>query len=355
MPSRRSARELSPRDREILKDIIQSFIVSGEPVSSRSVAKLERHGLSSASIRNIMADLEEEGYLAQPHTSAGRVPTRAAYHLYIEALMEARQPTASERRLIDASLREGRDANELVSTTGHLLSELSRQVGIVVTPMMGETRLKAIDFVPISDTRILCVVVSSAGFVDNKVIDIGEAFTREQLQQASNFLNDHFAGLTIREIRNRLLQLMAEERAQVDRLLAQALVLAQKGLGERGGGRDVVVDGTESLLDQPELASLDRVRRLFETFSDKARLVQMLNDLLDGQGVRVLIGEESALTSELDFSLVATTYGPREQPLGTLAVFGPSRMDYTRVVPLVEYLRDTLTHALVTCFSNERS
>lgn len=354
MSSRRHARELSPRDREILKDIIQSFIVSGEPVSSRSVAKLERHGLSSASIRNIMADLEEEGYLAQPHTSAGRVPTNVAYHLYIEALMEARQPTPSERRLIGDSLREGRDASELVSTTSHLLSELSRQVGIVVTPVMGETRLKAIDFVPISDTRLLCVVVSSAGFVDNKVIDVGEAVSREQLQRASNFLNDNFAGLSIREIRNRLLQMMAEERAQVDRLLATTLSLAQKGLGGEGS-REVVVDGAESLLDHPELASLDRVRRLFDTFADKARLVQLLNDLLDGQGVRVLIGDESKLTSDLDFSLVATTYGPREQPLGTLAVFGPSRMDYTRVVPLVQYLRDTLTHALVTCFSNERT
>lgn len=350
MPAARPPRELTPRDREILKDIIQSFILTAEPVSSRSVAKLERHGLSSASIRNIMADLEEGGYLVQPHTSAGRVPTRAAYHLYIEALMEARQVTARERRRISDALHEGQGADELAASASQLASELSRQVGIVVTPVMSETRLKAIDFVPISGSRLLCVVVSSSGFVDHKVIDVGETLSREDLQRISNYLNDHFAGASIREIRNRLLELMVDERAQLDRLMANTLRLAQLGLEERNDA-EVLVDGASVLLGQPELASLERVRRLFDTFADRARLVRVLNQVIAGPGVRVLIGEESALTSELDFSLVATTYGTAEQPLGTLAVFGPSRMDYTRVIPLVEYLGDTLSQALASCFA----
>jgi heat-inducible transcriptional repressor len=350
MSSRRSSRELGTRDRDILKDIIHSYVMSGEPVSSRTVAKLERHGLSSASIRNIMADLEEEGYLSQPHTSAGRVPTQVAYHLYIEKMMGAQSVSDRDRRYILDSLRDDRDADHLMSSASHLLSELSRQVGIVVTPVMAETRLKVIDFVPISGNRLLAVVVSSSGFVDNKVIETDEPLSREDLVRIANYVNATFGGLTIREIRNRLLILMSDERAQMDRLLTQTLALAKKGFDPEPTP-EVLVDGTNALLGQPELASVERVRRLFDTFADKARLVRLLNECMGGQGVRVFIGDESDLTSDLDFSLVATTYGPPEQPLGTLGVFGPSRMDYTRVIPLVDYLGERLTQALATCFS----
>lgn len=357
MTDARKRRELSPRDREILRDVIQAYILSGEPVSSRSVAKLERHGLSSASIRNIMADLEEDGYLAQPHTSAGRVPTRAAYHLYIESLMQTRGVSSKERRyIVEALRRDGDDAERLVVAASHVLSELSGQVAILVTPEIGETRLKAIDFVPLSGSRVLCVVVSSAGFVDNKVIEIDEPLSREDLVRISNELTDQFAGLTLREIRDRLLGLMADERAQVDRLMTQALALASRGLA-LGEAPDVVVEGTHEILAQPELADIERVRRLFDTFANKARLVRMLNDCMQGNGVRVFIGADSDLTSELDFSLVATRFAGAAEggtAAGKLAVFGPSRMEYPRVIPLVHFLGETLSEALANCFAGRQ-
>ena len=343
--------KLTSRDREILKDVILAYILNAEPVSSRSVAKHGNLGLSAATIRNVMADLEEWGYLMQPHTSAGRVPTATAYHLFIGSMMEARTVPAKERRYIETNLKIGAvDADELMGTASHLLSELSSQVGIVVTPAMGETVLKAVDFVPVSGRKVLCVVVSSTGFIDNKVIETEEEIPREELVRISNYLTENFAGQTLRQIRERLLRLMAEERAQMDRFLARTIELARGGLsaGEIPG---VVVDGASMLLTKPELSDMQRVRRMFEAFADKARLVKILNHCIQGGGVRVLIGEDSELTSELDFSLVGTAYSVGEQTLGTLGILGPSRMDYETIIPLVNFLGETLSRALAETFS----
>lgn len=346
----RDGLQLTARDREILKDVILTYILSAEPVSSRSVAKQGRLGLSAATIRNAMADLEELGLLAQPHTSAGRVPTRAAYHLFIDTLMEARSVSTSERRYIEDNLTATvSGAETLMGTASHLLSELSSHVGIVVAPALGDTVLKAVDFVPLSGRKVLCVVVSANGFVDNKIIETEEEIAREELIRISNYLCASFGGLTLRQIRDRLLKMMGEERAQVDRMLARTIELARAGLAvdERPS---VLLDGAQALLTKPELTDITRVRRMFDAFADKARLVAMLNQCLAGGGVRVLIGEDSALTSELDFSLVATRYGTGERPLGTLGVFGPSRMEYQKIIPLVHYLGEALSRALIESF-----
>lgn len=352
MPDARDQAALSPRDREILKDVILTYILSAEPVSSRSVAK-HNFGLSAATIRNVMADLEEWGYLMQPHTSAGRVPTATAYHLFIQSMMEARAVPAKERRYIQDNLRVGRaDADQLLGTASHLLSELSSQVGVVVTPAIGETVLKAIDFVPVSGRKILCVVVSSTGFIDNKVIETEEEVPREELVRISNYLTENFAGLTLREIRERLVRMMVEEKAQMDRMLARTIELAQAGLAA-DGVPGVVVDGTSMLLAKPELSDVQRVRRMFDAFADKARLVRILNRCIQGGGVRVLIGADCELTSDLEFSVVAAPYGAGERPLGTLGIVGPSRMDYETIIPLVHFLGETLSRALAEAFSSD--
>lgn len=346
MPERHVLPKLSARDREILRDIVRTYILTGEPVGSRTISKSERHGLSSASIRNVMADLEALGYLAQPHTSAGRVPTPAGYHLFIGSLMEARTLKVRERRYIDDALHSALDDPErLVAIAGHLLSELSELAGIVVAPAIGDTVLREVHFVPLSERRVVCVVVTADGFADSKVVDTGLPVGRDELQRSANFLTEQFAGLTLRQARDRLLAMMAEERAQVDTLLQLTLSLADKGLAGRGGPA-VLVDGAAVLLNKPEMSSLQRVRRLLDTFEDKARLVEILNRCTEGQGIRVFIGEDTDLTSELDFSLVATPYGAGERALGSLGIFGPSRMEYARIIPLVHYLGVTLGEAL---------
>jgi heat-inducible transcriptional repressor len=337
---------LSARDREILRDIIEAHIASGEPVSSRSVAKVSRHGLSAATVRNVMADLEESGLLAQPHTSAGRVPTPAAYHLFIGNLMASRPVSARVRHYIDENLKGiPAGADRLMSITSHLLSELSDQVGVVLTPEIGETVLKAVDFVPIHGPRLLCIVVGSNGVVESKVLEAGEVISREDLIAMSNYLTENYAGRTLRQIRDHLVALMAEERAQFDRMLSTAIALASRGLGG-DDGPGVLVDGTASLLSKPEASDLGRMRRMLEAFGDKARLVQLLNRCMKGSGVRVFIGDDSELTSELNLSVVATTYGPQERPLGSLGIVGPSRMEYPKIVPLVHYLGRALSEAL---------
>jgi heat-inducible transcriptional repressor len=347
----RDSDKLTGRDREILKDVILTYILCAEPVSSRSVAKQGRLGLSAATIRNVMADLEEWGYLMQPHTSAGRVPTSAAYHLFIGSMMETRSVSAKDRRYIEANLTgTPADADHLMGTASHLLSELSTQVGIVVTPALGDTVLKAMDFVPLAGRKVLCVVVSANGFIDNKVIETEEEIPRQELTRIGNYLTESFAGHTLREIRDRMLRMMNEERAQMDRVMARTIELARSGL-DLDGAPDLLVDGASMLLAKPELSDIQRVRRMFEAFTDKVRLVKMLNQCLLGGGVRVVIGDDSDLTSELDFSLVATSYGTPERPLGTLGVFGPSRMEYQKIIPLVHYLGETLSRALAESFS----
>ncbi len=346
MAERHFVPRLSPRDREILRDIVHTYIVTGEPVSSRTISKSERLGVSAATVRNVMADLEELGFLAQPHTSAGRVPTPAGYHLFIESLMQSRSVPARERRYIDETLRSSLDDPErLVAMAGHLLSELSSLAGIVVAPAIGDTVLKEVQFVPLSERRAVCVVVSADGFADSKVIELDAPVGRDELQRIGNYLTANFAGMTLRQVRDRLLQQMAEERAQVDRLLQLTLSLATRGL-RLGSEPAVVVDGAAALLAAPELSSVDRVRRLLDTFEDRARLVEILSRCADGRGIRVFIGEDTDLTSELDFSLVGTSYAAGDRVLGSLGVFGPSRMEYARIIPLVHYLGATLGEAL---------
>lgn len=336
---------LSARDREVLRDIIHTYVATGEPVSSRLLSKHAQHRVSSATIRNVMADLEDLELLRQPHTSAGRVPTEKAYRLYIENLMRMRRVSARERRYIDDQLDIAAAADELVSIASHLLSELSSQVGVVLTPAAPDIVLRSADFVPLGGHRVLCVLVSQSGFVDNVVVETETEIERADLVRFSNFFTEQYAGRTLREVRDHLLRTMAEERQQLDAWLRQAMAFAQQALADQV--RDVLVEGASTLLGRPELSDLERVRRMLDTFADKARLANVLSLCLEaGDGVRVYLGEDSEVTSELEFSVVATPYGVEGTALGSLGVIGPSRMEYPRVVPLVRYLGETLTRAL---------
>lgn len=341
-----SVSRLSPRFREVLKDIIHSYIVHGEPVSSRWVSRHGGQGLSAATIRNVMVDLEEMGLLRQPHTSAGRVPTEAAYRLYVDSMMQADLVGEEERRYIETALREASgDSDRLMSVASHLLSELSHQVGVVLTPSVEDILLKSADFVTLGGRRVLCVLVSMGGFVDHLIIELDEEVSREDLIRISNYMTEHFAGMRMGDIRGKLLSLMGEERQNVDRWLARAMLLAGRAI-DSSATADVLVEGTNALLDRPELSDLEQVRRMLDTFADKARLVRLLNKCLSAEGVRVFLGEDTDVTSELDFSLVVTPYGLGNNALGTLGIIGPSRMEYSRMVPLVRYLGETLSKAL---------
>ncbi len=326
--------------------MIRTFIETGAPVSSRSVARLERHGLSAATIRNVMADLEDGGFLSQPHTSAGRVPTAAGYHYYIDSLMPSRELSDQEQLYIESNLAEVlTDVEELMGVVTHLLTKLTHQIGIVLTPMLAEVNVKAVHFLKLSGKRALCVLESEGGLVEHRIVRTLTSMSAEELRKISNYLTENFSGMSLRAIRSRLLTMMDDERAQIDSLISDAVALAQRALGLEDRP-ELLIEGTESVLTQPELSDIVRVRRLVETFTDKAELVRMLDQLIAGGGTRVVIGEESVLTSDLDFSLVATSYSSADGVSGALGIFGPSRMEYEKVVPLVDFLGRTVSRTL---------
>lgn len=293
-----------------------------------------------------MADLEERGYLYQPHVSAGRVPTTAGYHFYIDSLRPGRPLPEEDRRYIQMQLGETHvDVGDILSMATRLLNHLSNQIGVVLAPSVGETSLKGLHFVRLSGNRVLCVLESVGGMVEHREIATVSPLTREELIRISNFLTENFSGLSLRQIRDRLLQMMREDRNELDELVSNAASLAQRALVSEDSP-SLLVEGTVSVIGQPELSDVERVKRLLETFADKAELVQMLDQILESSGPCAIIGDDSNLTSDLDFSLVATTYGSRDKTLGTLGIFGPSRMPYYRVVPLVRYLGETVTDVL---------
>ncbi len=341
---------LKERDLAILQEVIETFLESGEPVSSLRLVKHDRHGLSAATIRNVLAMLEERGFLRQPHTSAGRIPTPAGYHLFIDTLMKAEGLSREVRAEIDYTLSGlSFEVDEMASEASRLLSRLSRQVALVLTPDFGGSTLRRIEFLALNRRRVLCVTVSDNGFVENKVFSVDEAMQREELVKISNYLTENFRGQTLLEIRKRLVEMIDDggegELDELGLLASRAARLARSGLSS-DSGQELVLDGAESLLSQPELADIDRVRCLFETFSDRTRLVDLLNRCLEGPGVRVFIGEESDITSKLDFSLIVRGYHLGGRRIGTLGLFGPSRMEYQRLIPLVDYLGLRLSRAL---------
>ncbi len=336
--------QLSDRDREILREVIQTYLSSGEPVSSRRVARDRQLQLSAATIRNVMADLEDMGYLRQPHVSAGRLPTEAGFHLFIDDLMPAEAVSDDDRRLIDDRLTTvGRTGQELTEETSRLLSQLSHHVGVVLTPALGSAVMRAIEFVPLSGRKVLCVVVAETGFVENKLVVTDEPIPREDLVRISNYLTENYSGRTLFEIREDLLRLMSDERARLDELLRRAIELARDGMNI-GHAPSLVVDGTHSLFDAGP--SMSRIEGMFQMFAERARLAGLLNRCLEADGVRVVLGQDSRLTEELGFGLVVRSFKAGDGVAGSVAVVGPARMEYPRMVPLVNYLGERLSEAL---------
>jgi len=334
---------LTDRSRSVLRDVVEAYIVHAEPVSSAKVSR--RRELSSATIRNVMAELDSLGYLTQPHTSAGRIPTDKGYRFFVDSLMKERALDRQEQSYIEEELERAGDAERSTLVATRLLSGLSKQAGVILVPARGDVVLRSFDVVPLEGKRVVCVVTSSGGFIDHRVIELDAVPARDELIRISNYVTRHFRGQTLFEARTNLLRRMADEKAQVDLLMQRSLELVSRGL-ESSGGPGLHVDGTESLLGLPEMADVGRVRQLFEAFTDKAQLVAMLTRCLEGEGVRVLIGDDADLTSRLDFSLVATTYNIDGRPMGSLGVLGPSRMEYQRLIPLVNFLGQALSSAL---------
>jgi heat-inducible transcriptional repressor len=340
------ATDLDERRREVLRALIQLHVETGEPVGSESLSRALNRALSPATLRNVMADLEALGYLDHPHTSAGRVPTDEGYRLYVDSLMGPRPLPPGEREAIEAELRSGDPSvAQMMERASHLLSRLSRHVGFVLAPDIARTSFHHVDFVPLAPPRVLVVMVSAGGLVTHKVIEPEEQLSGSDLQACANYLNESFSGLTLSEIRTRLIELMREEKALYDSLLKRVLAIGEQAFAVEGEP-SVYLDGASNIIARPEFEDVERMRALFRTFEEKNRLVRLLNACLSGDGIRVLIGHENPAPDLRDLALVTTRAPiPGEEGLG-LGVLGTTRMEYAHVVSLVDHVARAVSDIL---------
>jgi heat-inducible transcriptional repressor len=345
---------LDTRSRAILKEIIRVHVDTGKPVSSRTLFKSRRFNLSPASIRNIMADLTDGGYLAQPHTSAGRIPTDRAYRLYIDELVRHRRINDGIREQVDSDLASaGPEVTGLFQMASHLLSSLSGEVGFVVAPDALHTVLKSLRFLSVAPGKVLVVQVNAPDVVLSRVIETGD-YTVRELEAASERFTREYAGLTLHEVRARLLAEMSEEKTACDRMLARAFELGRLALDRGSTEERVYLDGASKMLDKPEFSDVESLKRIFRAVDEKARLLDLVTRYLDAKETCVVLGSEASLTSDPRLSAVLTSFGPGETLTGMLGVIGPARREYPRVIPVVELLGRALTDRLESRESRAR-
>jgi len=338
---------LDERSRDVLKSLIQLHIATGAPVGSESLCHALDRSLSPATIRNIMADLERMGYLDHPHTSAGRMPTDEGYRVYVDSLMSHQLLTAREAAAIASELHTaGVSPHQVMENASHLLSRLSRQVGFVLAPELQRTSFRHIDLVRLPPPRILVVMVSGAGLVTHKVIGIEDDLTQDDLQTCANYLNLHFTGMTLATIRARLLAMMREEKALYDSLLKRVVSLGERAFAAADGDASVYLDGASNMLEQAGFDDRRRMQALFRTFEEKSRLVKILSACMSGHGVRVVIGHENPDPELRGMALVTARYAPAGDASWGLGVMGSTRMEYARVMALVDQVARSLARTL---------
>jgi heat-inducible transcriptional repressor len=331
--------ELSDRSRLLLATLVREYIETGEPVASQCLARESGLGVSSATVRNMLAQLEEGGYLLQPHTSAGRVPTDRGYRVFVDRLVEGRKrtrpPAVVEHRLREQAERSPL-IDDLLASVSHLVSRAARHVGFALSGNPVAV-LQRLEFVALGGSRVLVVVVSRGGQVTQKVVDAGEDVRPDDLVQAANYLNTEFAGLPLLQVREAVLTRLQQERTLYDELLARALRLARSTLEELPSHHAFHVEGAASLLAGPahEGVSLATLRALVEMMEEKERLVHLLNQYIEGPGLTIVIGVEHAAPDLRPFSLIASTEMDGST-VRTVGVIGPTRMHYSRAISLVD-------------------
>ncbi len=344
------AEHLNDRCHLILEAIIEEHIATAQPVGSRAITQREAIHLSAASVRNVMADLEELGFLCSPHTSAGRVPTEKGYRYYVDRLLRVNRINAQQKHQIEAHYRHrGMQMADLLREASRTLSSVAHYTGLVMVPRINATVFRHIEFVRLSSHRVLAIFITQSGLVQNRLIETDEQLSQHDLEQITNYLNQTMSGLSIREAQARILAEMADEKALFDQLLQRSFKLSQAALDDAASG-DVFIDGTSHLLEQPEFNDLERMKRVFRTFEQKRTLLDLLDRGLQANGVQILIGSETENQDILGCSLITAAYSGKSGRLGTLGVLGPNRMPYSTIIPIVDY-----TAALISRMLEEES
>lgn len=335
---------LDPRARQLLRTLIGRYIQSGEPVGSQTLARHAGLDVSPATIRNILSDLEDVGLLSAPHTSAGRIPTAQGYRLFVDSLLQVSPLPEGEVSRLRSELPAGSGTQALLGSASELLSAMTHFVGVVSVPNRAQFAFRRIGFVPIDAQRVLAIVVLADNDVQNRIIQTRRPYDAGELERVANYLNTHFAGRAVADIRATLLRELRSARTEMETLLAQSVELAEQVL--MPGGDDMVVAGQTRLMGVQELSDVDRLRELFEAFARKREILQLLERTVQAPGVRIFIGEETGLAPLEGVSLVTAPYTSGGRVLGVLGVIGPTRMAYERVIPVVQAAADALGAAM---------
>jgi heat-inducible transcriptional repressor len=339
---------LGERAQHLLRTLIESYIRDGQPVGSRALSRESGLQLSSATIRNVMADLEELGFVASPHTSAGRVPTDKGYRFFVDTLLQSRPldeaASAEIRRQFEA--RRG-SSTDLIATVSQLLSSVTQLAGVVTLPRTRQAALTQIEFVALSENRVLVVLVFNDREVQNRIVQLERHYSPDELKRAANFLNDQLRGRTLREVRQEILRQLSEARAHMNQIMLDAISVAQQVFeGGAEGQLEYVIKGETNLMGVAELTSVEKLRRLFEAFNEKRDFLHLLDQSLKAEGVQIFIGHESGYQILDDCSVVTAPYADGDSVVGVLGVIGPTRMAYERVIPIVDLTAKLLGAAL---------
>ena len=337
--------QLDPRSRHLLRALIAQYVRDGVPVGSRTLARQAGLDISPATIRNVMADLEDIGLVTTPHTSAGRVPTAQGYRLFVDSLLQVEPLDSEELARLGQRLPVQAGTRDLVSNVSELLSAMTQFVGLVTVPKREQFALRHIDFVQIDPARVLVILVFADNEVQNRIVRTRRPYSAAELEQTANYLNQNFTGTPLSAIRAQLQRELREAGNAMARYVAVAADVAETAFVPPPGD-DVLVAGQTHLIGVQELSDLDRVRELFETFSRKKELLQLLEGCITAQGVRLYIGEESGVAPLEQCSVVTAPYGADGKVLGVLGVIGPTRMAYERVIPMVQGAAQVLGAAL---------
>lgn len=337
---------LSERSQNILEAIVEDYIGSAEPVGSRAISRKHNFNLSPATVRNVMADLEEMGLLCSPHTSAGRIPTGKGFRYYIDTLLEVRDLNQHEKKNLRNSYRfKNMRMEDIMQEVGRGLSGLSQYTGLVMAPKFVSTVFRQIEFIRLSQGRLLAIYVSATGLVQNKVIEADPSLTARDLEQISHYLNNELNGMSIQDIRNKLNDELNAGRVEYDRLRKQALSLSCAALQDEVEDQ-VYVSGASLMLGQPEFSTPEKMKKMIQSLESKKLLIELLDRTQSAQGVQIFIGSESSDVDLQGCSLITSNFSNQKGAIGTLGVIGPMRMNYSQVVPIVDFTAQLVSRVL---------
>lgn len=342
---RQQMRHKRNRAEEVLKALVERYIEDGEPVGSKAIADAMSGSASPATIRNVMAELEGRGLIRSPHTSAGRVPTALGYRLFVDTLLTVTPPEAANVDRVKRRLVPDKTPQELVETASQVLSDLTSMAGIVMVPKQDRASLRQVEFLPLEGTRVLVILVLNDREVQNRIITTERRYSESELQQAANYLNRHYMGAELVAIRDRIVSAMKDDKTRMDSLMQTVIEVASASFGQQEQP-ECVVSGQSHLLGMADQGGVDRLKDLFEAFQHKRDLLHLMDSCVSAQGVQIFIGQESGYKMLDECSVISSPYGNGDEVLGVLAVIGPTRIPYQKVIPMVDLTAKILSAAL---------